>query len=250
MSVSQRVYREVGAGGFNRFDGTVQFYTRVRTLLEPDMVVLDFGAGRGALQDKANPFLRDLVCLKGKAAKVIGADVEEAVRSNPLIDEAIVYDGRRLPLPDNSVDMIVADYVFEHLADPAATATELERVLKPGGWLCARTPYLFSILVAASSLVPNRLHARVLTRVQPGARLAKDVFPARYRLNSYRAISRHFPPSRWANFSYTWTPEPGYHFGSTLVFRLLSIIQYLKKPLGGEVLMVFLKLAPRRGRGG
>ena len=29
-------------------DGTIEFYTRVNMLLESDMTVLDFGAGRGA----------------------------------------------------------------------------------------------------------------------------------------------------------------------------------------------------------
>ena len=39
-------YPENMAGGFSRCDGTVQFYQRVRALLRPGWVVLDFGAVR------------------------------------------------------------------------------------------------------------------------------------------------------------------------------------------------------------
>ena len=46
--IVSRFYPENRAGGFSRCDGTVQFYQRVRALLRPNYVVLDFGAGRGA----------------------------------------------------------------------------------------------------------------------------------------------------------------------------------------------------------
>ena len=38
---------EISAGGFDRYDGTMQFYHRVNALLMPDFTVVDFGAGRG-----------------------------------------------------------------------------------------------------------------------------------------------------------------------------------------------------------
>jgi len=70
-----------------------------------------------------------------------------------------------MPLPDESADLIVSDHTFEHIAEPELFARECERILKLGGWLCARTPYRYSLLVLASSLIPNRSHVKVLGSV-------------------------------------------------------------------------------------
>ncbi|OWY62641.1 hypothetical protein B7486_57335, partial [cyanobacterium TDX16] len=43
----RRLYPEVGAGGFSRSDGTVEFWSRVQALVTPGAHVLDLGAGRG-----------------------------------------------------------------------------------------------------------------------------------------------------------------------------------------------------------
>lgn len=143
-----RFYRETDAGGFTRLDGTVAFYTRVNALLAPEMVVVDLGAGRGADAGNAGSgYRRRLAMLRGKVARVIGVDVDEAVRENPKLDEAVVYDGGRIPLPDASADVVVSDWTLEHIPDPALFAAEIHRILKPGGWLAARTPHLFSALV-------------------------------------------------------------------------------------------------------
>jgi len=90
-ALRRRVYPEVAAGGFTRVDGTVEFYTRVNALLRPDMVVVDYGAGRGRfVEDESAPLRRDLRTLQGKVAKVVGLDVDDAVLSNPVLDEAHV----------------------------------------------------------------------------------------------------------------------------------------------------------------
>lgn len=239
-SLLQRIYPEVSAGGFSRIDGTIQFFIRVNALVEPGMTVLDIGAGRGATAE-TNAATRWLYSLRGKVRKVIGLDVDDAVHSNPFLDEATTYDGGRIPFEDASMDLIVSDHTFEHIRHPEVFASEINRVLKPGGWLCARTPHFYSLLYVASLLVPNASHARVLQRVQP-TRKAEDVFPTFYKLNSRRAIERHFPPASWQHCSYTFSPEPGYHFGNRIVFELLRAYQYLKQPLlGGEVLLIFLR---------
>lgn len=54
----------------------------------------------------------------------------------------IVNSRARLPLRDASVDAIVSLAVFEHLPDPFAMATELHRVLKPGGTVWIETAFL------------------------------------------------------------------------------------------------------------
>jgi SAM-dependent methyltransferase len=45
----------------------------------------------------------------------------------------LIYDGARLPFPDNSFDLIFSWGVFEHIADVPAVLAETRRVVKPEG---------------------------------------------------------------------------------------------------------------------
>jgi ubiquinone/menaquinone biosynthesis C-methylase UbiE len=200
--IDERFFPERAAGGFTRVDGTVQFYTRVNALIEPKMTVVDLGAGRGAISEADAKIHRTLGDLRGKARNVIGIDVDRAVLDNPIVDEALVYDGRVMPLKDQSVDLVLADYTLEHVQDPTMFASEIRRVLKPDGWFCARTPHLYSALVLAAGVVPNRQHVSLLKYAQAG-RQAKDTFPTAYKLNSKRALNRYFPSQTWDKHSFT-----------------------------------------------
>lgn len=214
MDPERRFYPELGAGGFTRSDGAIEFYTRVRSLLTPEDRVLDFGAGRGwSHHDEHVPFRAALVRLDGACARLVGVDVDPAVLENPGVHEAhVVGPTGPLPFPDGHFDLIVADHVFEHLHQPAATAAELDRVLRPGGWLCARTPNKWGYIAVAARLVPKGAHRRVLGLVQPG-RKVEDVFATRYLLNSASALESHFPKGRWSHHSYTYDSEPRYAVG-------------------------------------
>ena len=213
---------ELQAGGFSRHEGAIQFFTRVQALLHPDMCVLDFGAGRGLFQEDPNMFRRNLRTLRGKVRKVVGVDVDDAVLTNTGVDESrLVKPGELLPFAPSSFDMVVSDWVLEHLDEPEIFAREMERVLKSGGWLCARTPNKWGLTAIGARLVPNKLHTKFLKRLQP-ARQEKDVFPTRYRLNTLRDIERFFPESSWVNCSYLWRGEPKYHGNSSILFRLME----------------------------
>jgi SAM-dependent methyltransferase len=45
----------------------------------------------------------------------------------------LLFDGRRIDLPDASVDRILCFDAFHHVPNPAQTMLELGRVLRPGG---------------------------------------------------------------------------------------------------------------------
>jgi SAM-dependent methyltransferase len=239
--VLARLFPEIHFGDFSRFSHRVIFYSRVNALLTPEMTVLEFGAGRGKWAETERGYLGRLTALKGKCAKVIGADVDSAVRENPQIDEAVLIapDGT-MAVPDSSVDLIVSWAVFEHLDDPRATAAELSRVLKPGGYICAWTPNKWSYLAIAARLVPNRLHAKVLSRMNI-ARGAEDIFPTRYRVNTRGAIRKFFPPPQYANGTYIFNGDPAYHAGSVTIARVWRLWAWLMPLFFGQALHVFLR---------
>lgn len=237
-----RLQPELAVGGYSALDGTIEFYTRVGLLVTPQSRVLDLGAGRGAwFEDDRSDARRSVRLLRGRVAEVVGCDVDPAIKDNQAVDTAhVVVPGAPLPLESGSVDLVVSDYVFEHIDDPQGLGLELDRVLKPGGWICARTPTKYNYVSVAARLVSNIRHARVLSWAQPG-RKAEDVFPTVYRLNSQRDINQAFPPERFENHSYVYTFEPQYHFGRAWVYRTLGLMhRLLPVSLHGN-LYVFLR---------
>lgn len=228
-------YTETAAGGYTRLDGDIAFFGRVQALLSelgPDAVVVDFGAGRGRASEDPVPYRRNLHDLRATDRRVIGLDVDPVVLENPLVDEAhIIEPGVRLPIPDASVDLIVSDFTFEHVDDPGPVAREFERILKPGGWVCARTPNKWGFIAIGARLVPNRLHVRALHTLQPGKHEV-DTFPTRYRMNTRGALRRIFPAPAFEVHAYTTDYEPHLYAGQSRVLTsALWALRALPAPL-------------------
>lgn len=104
--------------------------------LHPGMTVLEFGAGTGWLsrmltQLGAASILTDVSPTALKIA-------EQLYERLPVIGERpkprfIPFDGRRIDLPDESVDRIVTFDAFHHVTNTQAILGEFARVLRPGG---------------------------------------------------------------------------------------------------------------------
>jgi SAM-dependent methyltransferase len=239
--VQQVLYPELGAGGFTRIDGTVEFYGRVSSLVGPESCVVDLGAGRAAWTADPVPHRRQLRNMRGQVGRLVGVDVDHAVLDNPSVDEAMVMpDPGTIPLPDASADAIVADYVLEHVEDAQRIAAEIQRVLRPGGWFCARTPNRRGMTGVVARLVPNGAHVGALRVLQPGKQ-AEDTFPTRYRMNDVATIRSLFPSSTFRNCSYTYDSEPGYVGRSATLLRLMDTVKRFTPRRYAETLMIFVQ---------
>lgn len=211
MSVIDSMYPETQAGGFCRVDHRMSYLVRVNAVLEPDMTLLDLGAGRGKWQYDGAPLRAYLGDFRNRCKHVIAADVDPVVMENPMANECIVLEpGKPFPVADESVDVVSSFSVFEHIEDPEELSRELDRILKPGGWIFGWTPNRWGYVAMGATMVPRRLHSAVLRIVEP-ERHEEDTFPTFYRLNSPSKFKQYFPPDRFDHMSYTWNGFPFYH---------------------------------------
>ena len=99
--------------------------------------VLDVGAGSAWV---ARHF-------EGKNVNVISLDISKknVEIAKSLINNnqhfPLVSDSFFLPISDNSIDIVIASEIIEHVFDPQIFIQELYRVVKNGGQLIVTTPY-------------------------------------------------------------------------------------------------------------
>jgi SAM-dependent methyltransferase len=241
MNSQEIFYPESKFGGFTDIDGTVAFFGRVNALLESSYVVLDVGCGRGEYSEDPVPFRRDLRNIKGKVAKVIGIDVDPHAQDNPFLDEFHLLSSERWPIEDSSIDLILCDYVLEHVSDPEQFFAEVRRVLKDGGCLCIRTPNRWSYIAIGATLIPNRYHSKVTSVVQEG-RKEEDVFPTFYKCNSTRKLRRIMKKQGFTSVVYSYEAEPSYLAFSKIAYFFGVLHQRLAPRFLKPALFAFGKI--------
>lgn len=234
-------YPESRFGGFGRYDGTIHFYSRVNALLGRKSVILDVGCGRGAHNEDDCKYRRSLRNMRDADRTVIGIDVDSAGEENLSLDcFRLIEDVDHWPVEDASVDLVLADYVLEHVGNPEQFFRETWRVLKPGGYFCARTPNAFGYVVFISRLIPNRLHAKVL-RVAQEDREEKDVFATVYRCNTRSKLRRLLDQRGFIHAIYRTESEPMYMSFSRIAYRIFAVIHRLLPSALQSTLLVFAR---------
>jgi SAM-dependent methyltransferase len=121
-----------GAAHANELDGPVR--RLVEDVVAPGTTCLDVGCGDGRTAGSL---------VSGLGGRYVGVEISapavEKARSAGL-DVRRIEDAATLPFDDESFEVVLCFEVLEHLFDACGAATEMQRVLQPGGILIATVP--------------------------------------------------------------------------------------------------------------
>ena len=189
------------------------------------------------MEDDCN-IRKSLQLIKGKVKKVIAADIDPIVMQNKSADENLIIDNNFENLPSNSYDLIICDWVLEHIEQPNIFFNNIKRILKDGGFFCARTPHKYSYWAIANRLVPEKIALQILKYIQP-FRQAKDVFPAFYYLNTMQDIKKNINDMQ--DYSFIYRTEPAYFFNNKIIYFFLKCLHNISPSIFAGTIQFFLK---------
>lgn len=172
-----RIMLERWNGGQN---ATIAYRKLVSHLIRPGMTILHAGCGWDR-NEITRPWR--------ESCRVVGVDLDERVASK-FHSEFHHCSVAALPFPDSTFDIVVSEYVWEHLDDPAGAFREIARALKSGGKLVVLTPCKWSYKGLAAWLLPFRFHIW-MGNIRYGLGHDPDMYPTRYRCNTQPAFRRY-----------------------------------------------------------
>ena len=100
-------------------------------MLEKEAALLPSG---GTLLDLGCGEMPYRPIFEARMARYLGADLPRNARADISVDES-----GRVPMPDESVDVVLSSQVLEHVSSPQTYLAEAHRVLKPKGAMLLST---------------------------------------------------------------------------------------------------------------
>lgn len=88
---------------------------------------------------------------------VCGADLRDFSAYHPGVESIVCDLCSCIPLPDESIDLVVTHSVLEHVSDVQAVLANIDRILKPGRYVFATVSPLFYSATGAHINHPERL---------------------------------------------------------------------------------------------
>ncbi len=165
-----------------------------------------------------------------KNIKLISSDRdEESLRKNKFADKLINCDLEKIPLKDNSVDIISLRMVAEHLENPEEVLKELSRILKIGGKLMIYTPNINNYLNFIAKHFPNFYKEKIKKKMWQMEE--EDIYPGYYLLNRRDKIKSALKKYNLKEKKFYYIPAMASEKRNTiyyLEFLLVHILNILK----------------------
>jgi SAM-dependent methyltransferase len=185
----------------------------VRNNITPSTYILDIGCGHGEV----------LAEIMKNTPHTYGVDPDaHALKKNTVIQNKYVGVVEQLPFADDFFDIIVLEWVLEHLPSPHQAFSEIYRVLKPNGRVIFITPNVWNYNVWMIRAIPNRFHSFFTKKLYD--REEGDTYPVQYRINSVRAIHKILSKAGFTSGEIKLNGDPSYiSFNNFLFYFAITL---------------------------
>lgn len=228
QAIFDRAYPNFRNAG-QRYQDQVAAVTNTTTLL------LDIGCGRMSLAEEA---------IK-TANQSVGIDLMHSdLIYNETMDIKALANAGTLPFPDATFDVLISQWVVEHFDDPMAAFKEMNRVLRPGGYLVFLTTNANNYIPLFSRLVPNRLQNFLIHRLL--RRPVHESFPTFFRANTRRSIHRIAKNTGFELDQIEYVGNPFYLAFNVLLFRFALFFEKITDTKSLNSLKLYLLATLRK----
>ncbi len=179
----KRLFKDRQSG----WDDSLVLLTKIfkRYLKNKSVKVLDAGCGNGN-------WVVDELSGSGRIRKTVGVDIsKKAISKNTSLDSIVIADLHQLPFRRNSFDAALSLWSLEHSSDPEKVLQEINRVLKPGGYIAFVTPNKHFVLIRIKRFIDRLNHKsskRLVTKLY--GRQERDIFTTYYRANDVSEVRK------------------------------------------------------------
>lgn len=126
------------------------FRKYLKNYINNDSIVLDAGCGNNGI----------IAEFKSIPKLIIGIDVDKKLLAeNQIVNKKITANLENIPLDSNSVDIVISEFVIEHLYNPDIVIKEISRILKPEGVFIFITPNIINPIITLSKILPQTFHS-------------------------------------------------------------------------------------------
>jgi SAM-dependent methyltransferase len=147
---------------------------------------LDIGCGHQLFGSWMTDEERELA---SRAQEFIGIDLDQAgIAKHQNLHFRVIGNLEKMPFPSGRFDVVTANMVIEHIERPDLVFAEVSRVLRNGGTFIFHTPNRNSLHNTILRKLPQAIKNK-LAQILEG-RKEEDIFPAYYRANTVKEISR------------------------------------------------------------
>mgnify|MGYP001250025708 CR=1 FL=1 len=191
------------------------FEKMIKASLSKECLWIDAGCGNNSLVYE----------FEGIAPNGIGIDEvihPEILTSN---DKFIKSSLENIPFEDNSISLVTANMVVEHIVNIDKVLSEIKRVLKPGGKFIFRTTNKNYPTLFVGNLLPKKIKDQIIYRIF-GVR-SHDIFETTYPINTLRDIETKFLQHGFVINSLSACED--LHMFNRVVFEFSFIIYKIQK---------------------
>lgn len=165
---------------------------------------------------------------------IVGIDIDKkSLDKNQIINKKIVADLKDIPLNSNSVDIVLSEFVIEHIDNPDLVFKEISRVLKPGGVFVFITPNIINPIIALSKILPHNIHSFLRTAL---LKKEEEAYRTYYRANTYNKLLKLRKASGFHDYEILRVGNPEY---AGFCKPLVSVSIFFEKLIDNDFFNIF-----------